>query len=289
MGQSLRQIKSRIRSIENIKKVTRAMEMVSLAKLRPIEGELRAAQDYLRRLKQLLDRVVSSKREKDKVSHPFFRKRPEAKKICLCLVTSDTGLCGGYNHAVIGAAEEFLARQRGGPCVSLAIVGRKGYNYFRKKAVPIIFSFTELRGRFSEKASRDLTSFLTRAFLENEADRVHIAYAHFESVSRYRPLVEKFLEIDIPPEAEGDYLFEPDADGVLAELLPFYVASKMRTVLMEALVVEHSCRVMAMGQATDNAKELLDGLVLTRNKVRQEHITREIMEIISSTEALKRG
>jgi F-type H+-transporting ATPase subunit gamma len=281
--QSLRQIKSRIRGIENVKKVTHAMEMISVAKFKPLETRVAVAKNYFTKLEELLKNLLASSALSD---HPFIAPRKDVKDIILCLVTSDTGLCGPYNMNVLRAADAFV-NERGKEKVSLVPVGRKGLNYFKRKGVGSAAAFMDLHGRYSDDTASALLNTLTRGFSSNKACEVYAAYTRFDSASRHRVVIEKFLNISPPEGTKIDYILEPDIEGILDELLPLYLYHKVRLILINSFAAEHAARMLAMGESTNNAKELLEGLILWRNKVRQANITKEIMEIVSSAEVLK--
>jgi len=282
MIQSLRQIKSRIRSIESTRKLTRAMEMISISKLRKSTGILAATQEYHTAIEALLGNLLCREKVLD---HPFLKQGEDKDKVALCVVTSDNGLCGAYNHALIYMAENFLRRYpRTG--VTLVTVGKKSFTYFNKRGFTIARSFVGLNGKFSDEVSGGLRETLTALFTSGKASEVYVAYARMQG-TRYKPAVEKLLNIDCVAHKEVDYIFEPALPEILEQLIPAYLASKIRLTLLHAFTSEHQARAVAMGEANQNATELLDGLVLMRNKVRQANITREIIEIISSAEALK--
>lgn len=291
MSESLKHIKSRIRSIESIKKITRAMEMISLAKLRPAQNKLESSRRYLEKIRQLLSSTLAKAPGAD---NPFLVSSESGKKIALCVISSDTGLCGTYNNNLFRKAAEFIrensavgAAHCAAPTVSLAVIGRKGFNYFRRRGYELPLAYHEPRGNYTGAMLEKIVSDLSHLFLSSGASRIYLAYTRFESSSRQKPVIEKFLNIDISADPEAQYLIEPDAQTVLNELIPVYIANKMRTAILEAKASEHASRVISMAKATDNAKELLEDLILMRNKVRQSGITKEILEIISSAEALK--
>ena len=283
MSESLRQIKNRIRSIENTKKLTRAMEMVAAAKLKPLENQLRAARRYSLKIESLLYNLLAQGMS---LKHPFLEEREEKQRLTLCLVTSDTGLCGSYNHTIIRAAENFLSGQKIDK-VNLVAIGKKGYNYFKKRNFTIASAYTDFRGRYSDEALEKIIECLTGMFLNGQTDEIYIAYTRFESSSRQTPVLEKFLNIQPKAGTSIEYLVEPARKAVVEDLITAHSNAKIRNILLDSFISEHSSRVMAMGEATDNAKELLEELILFRNKVRQASITRDIMEIVSAAEALK--
>ena len=297
MSESLKHIKNRIRSIESIKKITRAMEMVSLAKLRPAQNKLESGRRYLEKIRRLLSYTLAKASCADNpfVAAAQFAGRPQGaaptgRKIALCVISSDTGLCGTYNNNLFRKAEEFI-KENSGSKVSLAVIGRKGFNYFRRKGYELTLVYHEPRGNYTGVMLEKILSDLKHMFLSEGISRIFLAYTRFESSSRQKPVIEEFLPLSVV-EAQcasttEEYLIEPDARTVLDELVPVYIANKMRTAILEAKTSEHASRVISMAKATDNAKELLEDLILLRNKVRQSGITKEILEIISSAEALK--
>jgi F-type H+-transporting ATPase subunit gamma len=284
MIQSLRQIKLRIRSIENAKKVTGALEMISVSKLNSTNKMLSAQRQYFLKLKTMLNNLLASIEAPES---PFLQQNAGRKKTCLCVITSDSGLCGVYNNGIIRAAEAFIhTREKG--TVALVIVGRKGLNYFKNlRDVSIVKSYIGLNGRYSKDISDEITGYLSGLFLSGEVGEVYSAYAHFETALLHKPVVKKFLGLQGEGGVKSEYIFEPASGRVLEEFLPRYIALYGRFMLLEAFASEHAARTVAMKTATDNAKELLKGLTLTRNKVRQATITQDMLEIISSAEALK--
>lgn len=283
MAESLKHIKNRIRSIESIKKITRAMQMVSLAKLRPCENKLLALRVYLEKLKNLLACALA---ESGKVNNSFLIPVQNPKRIALCVISSDSGLCGTYNQNIFRAAENFIAGHKDFQ-VSIIAVGRKGFNYFKKKNFSLPLVYVEPQGNYAALMLDKIISDLTNLFLTRGADEVYLAYARFVSASRQEVKIEKFLNIDYAPGLREEYILEPDAKSLLDEIIPAYISAKMKACLLEAKTSEHAARIISMSEATSNAEELLDGLILLRNKVRQAGITKELIEIISSAEALK--
>jgi F-type H+-transporting ATPase subunit gamma len=282
--QSLRQIKSRIKSVENIWKVTRAMEMISVSKLRRVQEVLFAARAYFNKMDTLLSDLLSS--EGADFSHPFFEKRVPVRKIAICVVTSDSGLCGMYNDRLLRVASDFIERT-GREKIKLITVGRKGFIYFKRKGLSIERAFLGLHGRIADDILTKLSGALRESFLNKEVDEVYCIYTRFEATMRYRPTIGKLFPIDHVEGKRTKYILEPDYTSILGELIPFYAEKKLRLELLEAFTAEHSERTVAMRSATDNAKGLMESLILLRNKVRQASITKEVIEIISSAEALK--
>jgi F-type H+-transporting ATPase subunit gamma len=283
MIQTLKQIKNRIRSTENTQKVTGAMEMVSVAKLNRIGKTLYSLKPYALSLKEMMDHLTASQ---SRIDHSFFRVSNKEDKICLCLITSDSGLCGPYNNNIIRCAEEFI-EEHGRDKVSLVCIGRKGYNYFKKYNLEILNSYIGMNGRYSDKTSSEISGYLIDIFTSAKAAAVYIAYTHSYTALIHKPMINKFLNLERSNLPKVDYILEPGINDILDEIIPQYIAMNFKMIILDAFNAEHSARTLAMKTATDNAKELLRGLVLLRNKVRQANITQEIMEIISSSEALK--
>ena len=283
MAQSLKEIKSRIRGIGNVNKVTHAMEMISIAKLRPVKNRLLTAKRFSLKIEELLRDLKACAAG---VSHPLMEGRENIKKIAICLITSDTGLCGNYNHNVVRIVDDFINKY-GQDKITLFPVGKKGLVYFKKKGMDIAKAYTELHGRYSDEVLGRISEDLTDVFLSKAADEAYIVYTYFESASRSKPMIERLLPVSISQGCETVYIFEPDINTIMKELIPLYLANKIKSCIINAFTTEHSARALAMGQATENAKELLEDLTLVRNKIRQAGITKEIMEIVSSAEVLK--
>jgi len=284
MLQSLKAIKNRIRSIENTRKVTSAMQMISATKLSRLDSRLVQNRPFARGIESILSNLLLGR---SMSLNPFLEPRLSGERIVLCLITADNGLCGVYNNNVISQAEDFISR-RGRDKVKLVIVGKKGWSYFKNYRESILHSYLGLSGRYSDKVSNELLNNLTNLFLSKQADEVYFVYTRFKNALTNQVVVEKFLNIDIKPgEVKNEYIVEPNISRVIEELIPEYLAARVRLALLEAFTSEHASRLVAMRTATENAKELLNSLVLLRNKVRQASITREIIEIVSAAEALK--
>lgn len=300
---SLRQIRRRIRSVENTRKITRAMEMVAAAKLRRFQDFLESARAYTERLTRLVDRLLGEL--PSPYNHPFLepagvlptdtllgqgvRPKDASRSAALVLFTSDTGLCGTYNGALEEKAREWL-RQNREKKAFLVFAGKHGAGSFHRNPAEVLATFSDLRVSRVDEILEGLRKTLETAFLEGKVSEVHVVYAHMESLARYHPRVERILPIPRPlpsaaPEA-GD-LIEPDAPAVLEKLLPAFFEARLRFIFYHALLTEQIARMTAMRQATQNAKEMIDELTLLRNKARQAAITKEIIEVVSGSRALK--
>ncbi len=283
MSQQLRQLKSRIRSIEGTWKVTRAMEMVSMAKFKGLEAPLTAARFYFTKIENILNNLLAADSE---ATHPYFRARDKGA-VALVVITSDTGLCGGYTDKVLRQADAFIAAHQGRD-VRLYVYGRKGQSYFRRTGREVYRYFPAAHGRLSQVFHRAIVEAVLDAYDKKELAEVHVCHTVFKSMMKHVPEVVRFLHIDPKPkEASGDFIIESGIRGILADLLPMFLASRMRLLMLESFTSEQAARMVAMKSAKDNAKELMGDLILLRNKIRQATITKEVIEIISSAEALK--
>jgi F-type H+-transporting ATPase subunit gamma len=281
MSQQLRQLKSRIRSVEGTWKVTRAMEMVSMAKFKAIESPLRMARKYFEKVESFFTNVASVETT---VHSPFMSSRKGP--LGLLIISADTGLCGVYNYQLTRAVEKFIAANPDRE-IKLYIYGRKGVGHFRKKGMTITHIFPGMHGRLKADFHQSILEKMTTDFLKHSLAEVYVAHTVFVNAMKSKAKVEKLLHIERPQVKDSNFILEFKNDGVLSELIPLFLSSKLRLMMLESLTSEHASRMVAMKASKDNAKELMGDLVLLRNKVRQAVITKEVIEIISSVEALK--
>lgn len=294
----LRILRNRIRSVENTKKITRAMEMVSAAKLRRFQDFMIKARPYTLGLEEMLSRLIEdqSQTETDpadskRYSHPFFEEREE-KNVLVILISSDAGLCGSYNTDLIELARKFLGAQK----VSTKIigVGKFGVRALRRDGRNFQRTFADVKTAQIEETIKALKADIEKAYLENEADAVYVVSSHYITVTSFKSRVGKLLPLTKPERRAGDekfspvpFIYEPSPEYLFEKLIPVYFESKLRMLYLEALVSEHMARMNAMHQASKNAKEMVDSLVLVRNKIRQAIITKEIIEVVSGSRAQK--
>lgn len=295
----LRIIKNRIRSVDNTKKITRAMEMVSAAKLRRFQDVMLKAQPFTEELQALLlrlakDQEETRKRENKEIiySHPFLETRAEEKP-ALVLITADAGLCGSYNMDLINIARDFLSEQANSPV--LIGIGKAGITSLKRNGSSFIKTFMDIRSQQVEPVIKELTSLLENLYLEKKIDSAYFISSHYTSASTQRGGIEKILPFELPVQEEVKtgganvpFIFEPSPELLFQKLIPVFFQAKIRMLFLEAYVAEHTARMNAMHQATKNASEMIDSLVLVRNKVRQAIITKEIIEIVSGSRALKK-
>jgi F-type H+-transporting ATPase subunit gamma len=283
MIQSLRNLKLRIKSVEATRKITRAMEMVSASKLSRVKASLFASRLYFMKLESMLANILA---DDGSLEHPLFEKRGNAKNALLCVISSDAGLCSAYNHAILEASRAFMARLEGRK-IRLMAIGKEAFKYFRNSGIEIVGSYLDIHGRYRDETAGKITNRLIDIFLSKAADEIYVAYTYFHSTLRHRPIVEKFLSLEHVPAPGVDYIIEPDIEKVLGDLIPRYLAERFRLMMLESFTSEHSARMIAMKTATDNAEELIDTLMLQKNKARQAAITKEVLEIAMSAEAIK--
>ena len=285
---SLKDLRRRIRATKSMQQIFKAMEMVAAAKLRRAQSRAQAASPYSAKISAMLANLAGSAAE---VEHPLFKQR-EVKVTALVIITADRGFAGAYNTAILRVAEQRLRMAAPGS-VQCVVVGRKGRDYLRRRGYPVLAAHTDLPGEASLELARTITNDLTERFVSGQVDRVEILYTHFVNAIVRRVTQETFLPIGADATAaeaaasSGAAIFEPDAETIFAELLPRYATAKLYASMADALASEHSARMVAMGSARKNAGELVDSLTLTRNRLRQAMITREISELVAGAEALK--
>jgi F-type H+-transporting ATPase subunit gamma len=244
-----------------------------------------SAGPYARKISEMLERLAGAASE---LEHPLFKAR-QVKTTGLVVIAADRGFAGTYNTNVLRFAEQRARRAEGG-AVQLVAVGRKARDYFRRRGFPLLAAYTDLPGEASLDLARRLTEDLTRRFLDGQLDRVEVLSTHFVNALVRRVQVEGFLPVGGDSKGgakDRGTIFEPDAERIFAELLPRYAMAKLYAAMADALASEHSARMVAMGSARKNAGELVDHLTLTRNRLRQAAITREIAELVGGAEALK--
>jgi F-type H+-transporting ATPase subunit gamma len=286
---TLKAIRKRIGSIRNTQQITKAMKMVSAAKLRRAQEAAVAARPYAEKMIELLKNVgarVSSE------AHPLLRVREE-RKLHLVLFTSDRGLCGGYNANLIRAAEAFMRKNAGDKEIELTLVGRKGADYFRRRRANIADRHIGILATPAEELAAEIAQKLINRFVGGKTDAVYILYSRFRSALSQVPTLEKLLPVALTEasvtagQQPTEYLYEPGVQELLASLLPRITEVAAQRALLEAIASEHGARMTAMDSATSNASKMMGSLTLQMNRARQASITRELMEIVGTAEALK--
>ncbi|HEX7226687.1 MAG TPA: ATP synthase F1 subunit gamma [Candidatus Binatia bacterium] len=284
---TLKIIRKRITSIRNTQQITKAMKMVSAAKLRRAQEAALLARPYADKMNDILTNLSA---RVSRAAHPLLATREE-KRIQLVLVTSDRGLCGGYNANLVRAAEAFIRTHGAGKEILLALVGRKGADYYRRRRGDTGERYLNFLATPAEELAAVIAEKLITRFVDGETDAVYLLYSHFRSALSQVPTLEKILPVDLSesqePEQLTEYLYEPGADELLSSLLPKITEIKIQRALLEATASEHGARMTAMDSATTNASKMMGSLTLQMNRARQASITRELMEIVGTAEALK--
>lgn len=290
---SARDIRRRIRSVKNTQQITKAMKMVAAAKLRRAQEAVTAARPYTKKLGQVLGRVSSA--AGGGISHPLMEVR-EVKETAYIMITADRGLCGGFNSNVIRRTTAEL-NKHGHP--GLIAVGRKGRDYFRRRNnVNMMAEYVNIGEHVNFGKAKEIAQLVIDKYTAGEVDEVYLIFSEFVNTLTQRPVTVKLLPIERPAEAEQaegeetkkamvSYMFEPDAEAVLGELLPKYIEVSIFRALLEAKAGEEGARMTAMDSATSNAKDMIDKLTLSLNRARQAAITKEISEIVGGAAALE--
>ena len=287
---SLQVIRRRIRSVQNTQKITRAMQMVAGSKLRRSQGELVGFKPYARALEAIARRFLAAH---PALEHPLLGGEKEGAPVGLLVVTSDTGLCGTYNERVSSLSGAFLKEH---PSAQVVVIGKKGNRAFVRRGIGRVKEILDWGGRYDASKAQELLTWIEERYVKGEISSWWIATTQFISALSFKPVVERFLPIAPPSPLEGEgkgeglpekVISEPDQASVAQELLGRFLRAKFARILLEACTCEHSARMIAMKNATDNAGEMVEHLTLVRNKVRQAAITKELIEVVSGAEALK--
>ena len=285
-----RELKGRIKSVENTRKITRTMEMVATSKMKRAQDRVVAARPYANALRE----VISSLYSPDLADRFPLLRQPSAKpkRAAVLALTSNRGLAGAFNSNLIKEARGLVAKLEGqGIEVELHLVGKKGLGYFRYVGRAVATSRVDLTDRPTAQNASELVDALMQGFIGGQLDAVYVVYAKFNSVLSTPPTTERVLPVTPPERVKGgstpDYLLFPSAEAILTELLPAYVRNAVYRALVETVAGEQAARRTAMKNATDNASEMLNILRRTYNRARQAQITQEIAEIVGGSAALE--
>ncbi|HKO57699.1 MAG TPA: ATP synthase F1 subunit gamma [Thermoanaerobaculia bacterium] len=279
-------LRRRIRSVKNTQQITKAMKMVSAAKLRRAQERIFSARPYAAALREVLASVAS---RIGAANHPLLQAREEERNVVVIVVTSDRGLAGAFNTNANRAALNFV-KEKAFPNVELIPIGRKANDYFRRRAIPMRRPATQALQALSLETAREIAGGLITAFTNGELDAVYVVYNEFRSVISQVVRTERLLPLQRPwseeqQETTIDYLYEPAPEQILSELLPKYVEFELYRILLESAAAEQGARMTAMEAATKNASDMISHLTLTYNRIRQAAITKEIIEIVSGAAA----
>jgi F-type H+-transporting ATPase subunit gamma len=284
-----REIRTKIKSVNNTAKVTRALEMVSASKIRKAQDQMARTRPYTRMMKQVAGHIAVAQPE---YTHPFMEERDEIKRVGFIVVSTDRGLCGGLNTNLFKlsmAALKEWDREKGAK-VEMVTIGRKGNQFFKRFGVPMKAHIEHLGEQPQLNDIIGVVKVMMDAYKKGELDRVYLIYNDFVNTMTQRPTMDQLLPL--PPVEDDemknnwDYLYEPSAPEVLEDVLVRYIEVLVYQAVVENLASEHAARMVAMKAASDNAKNLIDDLTLVYNKARQAAITQELSEIVSGAAAV---
>ena len=295
---SLIDIRRRIRSTKSTQQITKAMKMVSSSKLRRAQERIVNSRPYAHEMLRIFNNLAT---RVDPSTHPLLSDDPTPGRTLLIVITADRGLCGGFNANVIKTAAHFLAERQAGTAanlesyanreVALALVGRKGRDFFMRRGFDVRYEEVNLFNDLKWSHAQAIAKTAIEEFLSPDVSSVYLVYNEFRSVISQRVVIERLLPIPkLASESAAintvDYLFEPSPQELLSILLPYHVAVQVARALLESSAAEHAARMTAMDSATRNAKDMVDRLTLHMNKVRQASITREIIEIVAGAQSV---
>jgi len=289
---SLKDIRRKIVAVSKTKQITRAMNMVAASKLKAAQLRMENFRPYALRF---MDVLTSLALRVDPETHPLLAVR-DPKRIRVIIMTSDRGLCGGFNTNLIKAAERFVREKIAeGKEVQLIAVGRKGRDYFRKK-VKLAKDWSDVFGKFDITLAVKISDEIIPPFMQAEYDELYVIYNEFRNIAIQRPAVVRLFPLppigkdeDTEPTARIDYIYEPSDEILLGKLLPMYVHVLIFRALLETSAGENGARMVSMDNATKNCEEMIQSLTLRMNKARQATITAELMDIVGGTEALSKS
>jgi F-type H+-transporting ATPase subunit gamma len=284
---STREIRRRIRSVANMSQITRAMEMVSAAKMRKAQQRVTASRPYSEQLRQIMSDLATQQPDPEQQAQfPLLQTRP-VRNVELIVVTPDRGLTGALNTNILRRGSRFILQEAGAP-VQVIAAGKKARDYFVRTRQDVIAEFIGIGDNTTLDAVRPIADIAIDDFASGKVDAVYVVYSKFVNTLVQRPEVMQILPVEPPPAHEGyaDYIFEPSAADVLNDLLPRYVEVQLYQAILEGIASEHSARMVAMRSASDNAKEIQQELTLSYNKARQAQITREVSEIAAGANAM---
>ena len=287
--QSARAVKRKIRAVGNIKKITRAMQMVSAAKLKKVQQRLLELRPYADKIVEFVKGLTAQVKDLD---YPLFQPREQVRSIAVVAVMADKGLCGSYNANMMRYVGRFLDEKKT-PYRAVA-VGKKSVEYFRKQGVTPVGEYQGLPTEVPFAQIRSMTKQLVDLYLSGEVDEVYLLFTRYVNALTFKPGHVKFLPIEPEKAPEGqapalqhEYEFEPEPRRILDRLLPRYIEVSFHRLLLESMSSEHAARMNAMRNATDSASDLISSLTLLYNNARQAGITKELLDIVGGAEALK--
>ncbi len=286
-GGNLIDLRRRVRSVRNIRQITRAMKFVAASKLRRAQERVFSARPYANRMLAVLNSLAS---RVEPTGHPLLELR-DAEKVMLLVVTGDKGLCGAFNSNIIKSAVRFIEKEEVNESLSLTLVGRKGYEWFKKRPWPIKHQYLNIMSRIDFSYAQDIAGNVIRYYSETELDAVYLLYNQFKSVISQEIVLEPLLPIRRLEQVSEqdvllDYIYEQPPAVIFDNLLPKHVETQIFRAMLESEASEQGARMTAMESATNNAEEMIDKITLHINRVRQASITTEIIEVVSGANAL---
>ncbi len=288
---NLKEVKNRIASVNSTQQITKAMKMVAAAKLRKAQDAIMQLRPYASKLEEILDNVSST--ADDSLEIKYAKASSEIKNVLIISVTSDRGLCGGFNSSIFKQTKATIAEKYANVNVEILCIGKKANDHFKKNNFNVISDFAEILKGLSFDKVKEVAEYAMNAFLEEKYDVVEIVYNEFKNVATQIVVAEQFLPIVSTPKEEvtvsTDYIFEPNKEFIVQDLIPKSLKIKIYKAVLESGASENGARMTAMDAATENAGELLKELKLTYNRTRQAAITTEILEIVGGAEALAAG
>lgn len=287
---NLKEVKTRIKSIKNIQQITKAMQMVAAAKVRRVQEKVNSSRPYSEKIEEVFRNLISRTSGED-INEPLLEPR-EIKTIGLVIITSDKGLCGSYNSALIRFANvEIKKYQAQGFKVKLWLIGNKSFAAFKYTDLTIIDKYSQLPQIPTSVESNMIKESLIENFLNSNVDKVVIAYTKFISMIKFQPTTLDLLPVsqtESKSTTMSQYVFEPSAAAMISAILPQYLENQVFRSLLESSASELASKMTAMSSASKNAKEMIDSLSLVYNKARQAAITKEILEVVGGAEALEK-
>ena len=292
MSGALKEVRNRIKSVQSTQQITKAMKMVSAAKLRRAQDSIVQMRPYAQKLQEMLSNIIGS--AEGDVSMALAKERA-IEKVLLIVITSDRGLCGGYNSNLIKLAkldikEKYSAQFANGK-VKILPLGKKGYEHFSKNKFNVVDNYWNIFSDISFENVAAAAKYAMDAFATGEIDAVDIVYSEFKNAATQAFVAERFLPVKKAEtkkgEAKADFIFEPNKEVLIEQLMPKILNTQLYKAILDANASEHGARMTAMDKATENANELLKGLKISYNRARQAAITTELTEIVSGAAALQ--
>jgi F-type H+-transporting ATPase subunit gamma len=285
---SLIDFRRRIRSVKNTQQITKAMKMVSAAKLRRAQDRVIAARPYAAQMREMLANLAQAAQSDERASESAWLAKREPKNIDLVLITSDKGLAGAFNSNLIKSAQRFFAEHPDAK-ISLTLVGRKGRDFYKRRNAAIIGEYVHILAKPAYSDAANVAREIIRRYREGETDAVYVINNDFKSVMTQTLSVQQLLPVDLAPSADPaavrDYIYEQSPLDMLERLMPRYVEVAIFRAMLETGAAEHAARMTAMDKASSNAKDVIEALTLYMNRVRQAAITKEIIEVVSGAAA----